>query len=136
MHFWSLVLVCVQPHLKPHKWWVNSNDGALAEGIVFFFNVKHFSSKKILCFCRLTHGDINTESEIFFFFFLSKMPSTTQATTVKFPGSSYEYLGAGEDHLGVGDDSSFRQPSQNLSWKKPFWFKVMEKSLIINLDWV
>lgn len=48
-------------------------------------------------------------------FFKSKMPSTTQATTVKFPGSSYEYLGAGEDHLGVGDDSSFRQPSQNLS---------------------
>ena len=86
---------------------------ALAEGTVFF-NVKHFSSKKIFCFCRLKHGDINTESE-FFFFFLSKMPSTTQATTVKFPGSSYEYLGAGEDHLGVGDDSSFRQPSHNLS---------------------
>lgn len=56
----------------------------------------------------------------FFFSFFSKMPSITQATRVKFPCSAYEYLGAGEDHLGVGNDSSFRQPSQNLSCSKPF----------------
>lgn len=38
--------------------------GALAERVIFFFNVKHFSSKKIFCSYRQKHGDINIESPL------------------------------------------------------------------------
>lgn len=49
--------------------------GALAEGIIFF-NVKHFSSKKFFCSCRLKHGDINIESSPLFFFKLKAKHNT------------------------------------------------------------
>lgn len=46
MHFWSLELVCVQPHLKPHKWWVNSDDESLGCGHCFFLMSSTFPQRK------------------------------------------------------------------------------------------
>lgn len=94
---------------------------------VLLFNVERFSSKAKAQWYQYWK---------FLLIIFSKIPSTTQATTVKFPGSAYAYLGAEEDHLGVEDDSSFRQPSQSLPCSRLFRFKVMEKSLIINKGWV
>lgn len=45
MHFWSLVLACVYPDLKPHKWWVHSDDWSLG-WVHFFLMSSSFAQRK------------------------------------------------------------------------------------------
>lgn len=101
---------------------------------LFFFNVKHFSSKKIFCFCRLKHGDINTESEGFLcvFFFKVKCQVQHRQPQSNFLVVPMSTLELGKTTLVWEMIHHSDSPVRTSPEKKLFWFKVMEKSLIIN----